>query len=91
MHRPISLVLRVTAVAAVVVLVAGCGAGRSYGRGQRAAQVGDWDAAVEHYRQALQEDPDRADFQIALERAMLSASTPAPAFASTVATAAGPH
>ena len=74
MQRPTSLVLRVAAVAVVVVLVAGCGAGRSYGRGQRAAQVGDWDAAVEHYRQALQEDPDRADFQIALERAMLAAS-----------------
>ena len=74
MLRPTSLLLRVAAILAVVVLVTGCGAGRSYGRGARAAQAGDWDAAVEHYRQALQEDPDRADFQIALERAMLAAS-----------------
>jgi general secretion pathway protein D len=74
MLQPTSLVLRVTAVAVVAMLLAGCGAGRSYGRGARAAQAGDWDTAVEHYRQALQEDPDRADFQIALERAMLAAS-----------------
>jgi type II secretory pathway component GspD/PulD (secretin) len=74
MLRPTSLLLRIGAISAVAVLLAGCGAGRSYGRGARAAQAGDWDAAVEHYRQALQEDPDRADFQIALERAMLAAS-----------------
>ena len=74
MLRPTSLSLRIGAIVAAAVLLAGCGAGRSYGRGARAAQVGDWDAAVEHYRQALQEDPDRADFQIALERAMLAAS-----------------
>jgi len=74
MLRPTSLLLRIGAIAIVAALLAGCGAGRSYGRGARAAQAGDWDAAVEHYRQALQEDPDRADFQIALERAMLAAS-----------------
>jgi type II secretory pathway component GspD/PulD (secretin) len=61
-------------VASLAVLLAGCGASRAYGRGEAAARVGDWDAAVEHYRQALQQDPNRADFQIALERAMLSAS-----------------
>jgi type II secretory pathway component GspD/PulD (secretin) len=74
MLRPTSLLLRIAAVTAVAVLLAGCGAGRSYGRGERAARAGDWDSAVEHYRLALQADPDRADFQIALERAMLSAS-----------------
>ena len=74
MLRPTSILLRVAAVAAVALLLAGCAAGRAYGRGEAAARVGDWDAAVEHYRRAVQEDPDRADFQIALERAMLSAS-----------------
>ena len=54
--------------------LAGCGARRAYGRGEDAARAGDWDAAVEHYRQAVQQDPDRADYQIALERAMLAAS-----------------
>jgi general secretion pathway protein D len=74
MLRPTSILLRVAALASIAGLLAGCGAGRAYGRGADAARAGDWDAAVEHYREALQQDPDRADFQIALERAMLSAS-----------------
>jgi len=32
-------------------------------------------AGLLEYRRALQEDPDRVDFQIALERAMLNASS----------------
>jgi general secretion pathway protein D len=74
MLRPTSILVGVAAVASVALLLAGCAANRAYGRGEAAARVGDWDAAVEHYRQALQQDPERADFQIALERAMLSAS-----------------
>ena len=58
----------------LVVFVTGCAAGRAFRRGDTAARVGDWDAAVEHYRQAVQQNPDRADYQIALERAMISAS-----------------
>jgi tetratricopeptide (TPR) repeat protein len=58
-----------------VVLAAACGAGRSaYGKGQGAAQAGDWDTAVENYRKAVQADPERADYRIAYERASLSAS-----------------
>lgn len=74
MLRPTSLLVRAAAVAAVALLLAGCGARRAYGRGEDAARAGDWDAAVEHYRRAVQEDPDRVDYQIALERAMLAAS-----------------
>ena len=58
----------------IVALVAGCGAGRSYGRGQDAAKAGNWDVAVEQYRQAVQQEPGNAEYRIALERAMLSAS-----------------
>ena len=39
-----------------------------------AGQAGDWDAAVGFYRQALQDDPDRPDYKIALERAMVAAA-----------------
>lgn len=74
MLRPTSLLVRAAAVVAVALLLAGCGARRAYGRGEDAARAGDWDAAVEHYRRAVQEDPDRVDYQIALERAMLAAS-----------------
>jgi type II secretory pathway component GspD/PulD (secretin) len=61
-------------IIALSLLVAGCAANRAFGRGDSAARAGDWDAAVEHYRAAVQADPDRADFQIALERAMINAS-----------------
>ena len=44
------------------------------GRGDALARAGDWDGAVEQYRRAVQQDPDRADYQIALERAMRNAS-----------------
>ncbi len=58
----------------LVVLVSGCAASRAYRRGQEAARAGDWDQAVAHFTKAVQEDPDRAEFKISLERAMQSAS-----------------
>jgi general secretion pathway protein D len=69
-HRALWLV----AVLLMAAVGSACGAGRAFGRGESAARAGDWDAAVEHYRQAVQENPDRTEYQIALERAMLSAS-----------------
>src|SRR5581483_4498754 len=56
------------------VMVTGCTAGRAFRKGDNRAQVGDWDAAVVYYRQAVQADPDRTEYRIALERAMLAAS-----------------
>lgn len=58
----------------LAALAAGCGAARSFGRGDSAARAGNWDVAVEHYRQAVQEDPDNTEYRIALERAMINAS-----------------
>ena len=72
--------MRVHTSAALVTLVllaltaAGCGAARTFGRAESAARAGDWDAAVEYYRRAVQESPDRSDYKIALERAMINAS-----------------
>jgi len=65
---------RLLALLIVALTIAACGGSRAFGRGDAAARAGDWDAAVELYRQAVQEDPDRVDYQIALERAMLNAS-----------------
>ena len=62
------------AVLLLAVIAAGCGASRTFGKGEEAARAGDWDAAVEHYRKAVQQDPGRADYAIALSRAMLAAS-----------------
>jgi len=58
----------------IALIAAGCGAARTFGRAENAARAGDWDAAVEYYRRAVQEDPDRSDYKIALERAMINAS-----------------
>ena len=56
-----------------VTLLAGACA--SAGRqADRSARAGDWDAAVEYYQRALQEHPDRAEYRISLERAMINAS-----------------
>ncbi len=56
-----------------VALAAGCAA-RASTRGERAARLGAWDQAVEHFSQALDKDPQRADYRIALVRAKLNAS-----------------
>ena len=66
------------AIIAIVVLTstltAGCAAGRAFGRGESEARDGNWDNAVEHYRTAVQKDPNNPEYRIAYERAMISAS-----------------
>jgi type II secretory pathway component GspD/PulD (secretin) len=59
---------------AMAAALAGCATGRAFARGEAAAQAGDWESAVGFYRQALQNDPDRPDYKIALERAMVAAA-----------------
>ncbi|HEX8031236.1 MAG TPA: hypothetical protein VF491_22360 [Vicinamibacterales bacterium] len=56
------------------VMAAGCATGRAFARGQEAGRAGDWEAAVGFYRQALQDDPDRPEYKIELERAMVAAA-----------------
>jgi general secretion pathway protein D len=65
----------IAAIVLVAALTAGCAAGsRAFGRGDSLARLGDWDAAVEQYRKAIQEDPDNVQYKISYERAMLSAA-----------------
>jgi Flp pilus assembly secretin CpaC len=66
--------LKASVVVVVAMLVTACATSRSFVRGERAARAGDWDAAVEYFRQAVQGDPDRAEYKIALERATFAAS-----------------
>jgi tetratricopeptide (TPR) repeat protein len=71
----ISRVVRsICVMALLAVMAAGCATGRAFARGEAAAKAGDWEAAVSFYRQALDNDPDRPDYQIALERAMVAAA-----------------
>jgi type II secretory pathway component GspD/PulD (secretin) len=54
--------------------ISGCATSRVFKRGEAAARAGDWDAAVAYYTKAVQADPDRPDYKIALERSMQAAS-----------------
>ena len=63
---------RLLALVTVALLTGACAsAGR---HAQQSADAGDWDTAVEYYQRAVQEDPDRAEYEIGLQRAMLNAS-----------------
>ena len=64
----------IAAILVMALLATGCAAGRAFGRGDSAARAGDWDAAVEQYRRAVQADPMNVEYKIALERAMISAA-----------------
>ena len=69
---------RATAVLATALIAAallsGCAARRAFRAGEHAARTDRWDAAVEYYRRALDADPDRPEYRIALERAMRRAA-----------------
>ncbi len=65
---------RLIALLVVAALVSGCAAGRSFRKGRDAARAGDWDAAVQHYTDALQASPDNAEYKIELERATQNAA-----------------
>jgi len=58
----------------MAVVTAACAAGRAFNAGEEAARLGDVDQAVAHFRAAFEQDPDNADYQIALQRSMLTAS-----------------
>lgn len=62
------------AVVVAMVALSACAAERAFRRGEESAVLGDWDSAVVHYRRAVQENPDKADYKIKLERAMQNAS-----------------
>ena len=64
---PVLLLLLTLALLTVACASAGRQAARS-------AAAGDWDTAVEYYQRALQDDPDRAEYRISLQRAMINAS-----------------
>jgi type II secretory pathway component GspD/PulD (secretin) len=57
-----------------MVALSACAAERAFRRGEDASRLGDWDAAVVHYRRAVQENPDNAGYKIKLERAMQNAA-----------------
>ena len=71
---PSKRVVALSVVVSLTIALAACAVSRSFSRGEVAARAGDWDAAVDYYRQAVQDDPDRAEYKIALERATFAAA-----------------
>ena len=69
MKRTVSFLLLLA-----LLVSTGCTASRAFRRGQDAQRVGDWDAAVEHYTKAVQENPDSAEYKIQLRRAQEEAA-----------------
>ncbi len=67
-------VLRISVIVMLAAALTACAVSRAFTRGEVASRAGDWDAAVEYYRQAVQDDPDRAEYKIALERATFAAA-----------------
>ena len=65
--------VRLIGLTVSAAFVTGCAAG-AYRQGELAARRGDWDAVVEHYQRALEDDSQRADYRIAFERARRNAS-----------------
>ena len=65
---------RLVAGIVLTLFVSGCAAGRAFRKGDEAARAGDWDTAVQHYTRAVQANPHRPEYKIALERATQSAS-----------------
>ena len=56
------------------IFVCGCAAARASRKGYNKARAGDWDGAVAEYTKAVQENPDHAEYKIALERATQTAA-----------------
>ena len=67
-------IARLVATVLVAATLSGCAAGRAFRGGEASARARDWDTAVVYYTRAVQEDPDRPEYKIALQRAMLNAS-----------------
>jgi len=66
---------RLVPLALLAAVLTGCAAGSTaYKKGYTAAKVHDWDTAVAYFRTAVQEDPDKPEYRIALERAMMEAA-----------------
>ena len=65
---------RIAAVALLAVTACQSSSSGAFERGRHAARIGEWDAAAQHYRRALTEEPENVEYRIAHERALLEAS-----------------
>ena len=65
---------RLASLLLAVTVLSGCASTGAFRDGNAAAELGNWETAVEFYRQALQDEPGDPRYRIALERAMQGAA-----------------
>ena len=65
---------RLAIILICAAFVSSCAGGRAFRRAEEAARLGDWDTAVKHFTEAVQENPNKPEYRIALERAQQTAS-----------------
>jgi general secretion pathway protein D len=65
---------RLAIILICAAFVSSCAGGRAFRRGEESARLGDWDTAVKHFTEAVQENPNKPEYRIALERAQQTAS-----------------
>ncbi len=73
-HLRCGSLARLTGLLLAVTLLSGCASAGAFREGNAAADLENWEAAVEFYRQALQDKPGDPRYRIALERAMQRAA-----------------
>ena len=73
-HLQHSSLARLASLLLAGTLLSGCASTGAFRDGNAAAELGNWDAAVDFYRQAIQDDPGDTEYRIALERAMQRAA-----------------
>ena len=67
--------MRGVALLVILVMLAGCAAGKAYHDGQRFMKREDYDRAVLRYSKAVALRPGNARYEVALQRAKLRASS----------------
>src|SRR5512137_2780042 len=61
-------------IGVAALAVGACSTSGAFQNGNKAALRSDWDLAVTYYEQAVKDNPDRADYKMALERSQMAAS-----------------
>ena len=73
-HLQYASLARLGSLVLAGTLLSGCASTGAFRDGNDAAELGNWDTAVDFYRQALQDDPGAPQYRIALQRAMQAAA-----------------
>ncbi len=65
---------RLTVVLVLAIVAGACATGGTFSKGEKAAENDDWDTAVAYFTKAVQQSPDKAEYKLALQRALEQAA-----------------